>query len=137
MEDDKNLDNFIRKSVKDIGLEKPTEGFTELILSKIQPSTQVSPAFVYEPLLSKKAWFLMLLIVAAIFVYVIYGQFEQETTWLWMAKLNDLASFNLFGKIPNIPISNTFVYGMLAVTFFVCIQILILKNRVDKAYNFN
>ena len=137
MEEDKELDNFIRKSIKDIGLEKPTEGFTDLILSKIRANTQVSATFVYKPLISKTVWFLILLLVITIFLSVIFGQFEQETTWLWLTKLNDLASFNLFGKIPNLPISNTFVYGIVAVAFFVCIQTLILKKQIDKAYSFN
>lgn len=137
MEENKKLDDFVRKSIKEVGLDNPSLDFTNLVMSKIQMDTERSAIFVHKPLLSKSTWFVIIAMVVAIFAYVIFGQPEQETTWLWFSKLNDLASFNLMGSMPNITISRTLTYGILAVTFFVWIQIFLLKKHIDKAYSLN
>ena len=132
MEEDKKLDSFIRKSIKELGLEKPSLQFTDVVLSKIQGNTSVSPTFVYKPLFSKSTWLIILTVVATIFVYLILDQSEIKTTWFSIAKLNQLASFNLFGKMPSLPISNTFVYGFLIFSFFAIVQVFMIKQRFNK-----
>lgn len=137
MEENKELDDFVRKSIQEVGLEEPSLDFTNLVMSKINSVTERSAVFEYKPLLSKPAWFVILSIVAAIFIYVILGQPEQESTWLWFSKVNRLTSFNVIGSMPNIEVSSTFLYGVLAVTFFVWIQIFLLKKHIYKTYSFN
>jgi len=137
MEEDKKLDDFIRKSIKDIGLESPSVDFSDLIQAKILTNTNLSPHLTYKPLLPKTVWVFVVLFVAVIFAHAVFGQPELQTTWFSMAQLNKLASFNILGKIPIIPISSTLVYGILTFTIFVWVQILIIKKRVDKHYNFN
>lgn len=137
MEENKELDNFIRKSMHEVGLENPSLDFTNLVMSKIKVDTKRSPVFIYKPLFSKSTWFIIIAVVVAIFAYLIFGQPAVKTTWLSIAQLNKLASFNLMGKMPNIPVSNTFIYGILAVAFFVWVQILVLKKHFDKAYSHN
>lgn len=137
MEENKELDDFIRKSINEVGLENPSEDFTNLVMSSIKVDSETSTVFKYQPLISKTTWFIIITLVAAIFAYVIFGQPNTKATWLSAIQLNKLSSFNLMGRMPSISVSNTFVYGILAVTFFVWIQILVLKKRVDKTYNFN
>jgi hypothetical protein len=137
MEENKELDAFIKKSIQEVGLDTPSLDFTNSVMSKIQIETERSAVFVHKPLFSKSTWFAIISMVIAIFAYVIFGQPEQETTWLWFSKLNDLASFNLMGSMPNIAVSRTLTYGILAVTFFVWVQIFLLKKHIDKSYSLN
>jgi hypothetical protein len=137
MEENKELDDFIRKSVNQVGLEKPSVDFTNLVISKINANVARSSVFVHQPLFSTTTWFIIAAIVVAIFAYVIFGQTGQESTWNSIFQLNKLASFNLMGSIPKIPVSNTIFYGVLSVAFFGCLQIIVLKKRVDNAYKLN
>lgn len=137
MEENKKLDDFIRKSINEVGLENPSVDFTNLVMSKIKVDSEKSTVFIYQPLITRKTWFIIIMVVAAVFAYVIFGHSNKEATWLSVIQLNKLTSFNLIGSIPNIPVSTTFIYGIMAVTFFVWVQILVLKKRFDKAYKFN
>lgn len=132
MEDDKKLDDFIRKSIKEVGLDKPGKDFTSLVLSEIQVNGAASKSLVQKPLLSKSAWLVILMAVLTIFVYVIFNEPNLKSTWLSISKLNQLASFNLFGKIPSIHISKPFLYGFLTISFFGIVQVFLLKIRLDK-----
>ena len=136
MEENKDLDDFIRRSVNEVGSENPSLNFTNLVMSKIKADTKRSSVFIYKPLFSKTTWFAIIAMVMAIFGSVIFGQHEQETTWLSVIQLNKLTSFNLFGNMPNFPVSSTFVYGILAVTIFIWVQIFILKKHFYKSYSF-
>lgn len=136
MEENKELDNFIRKSMNEVGVENPSVDFTNLVMSKIKVDSETNSVFMYQPLISKKTWFIIITLVTTIFAYVIFSLPNTEATWLSVVQWNKLTSFNLMGSIPNISVSSTFIYSILAVVFFVWVQILFLKKRVDKAYNF-
>lgn len=135
MEENKELDDFLRKSIQEIGLDKPSLDFTSVVMSKINVEAERSVVFVHKPLFSTSTWFVVIAMVAAIFSYVIVGQSKKETTALWLSKLNNLTSFNLMAHMPEILVSNTFIYGILAVTFFVWVQIFLLKKHIDNAYS--
>lgn len=132
MEENKELDDFIKKSIQEVGLENPSEDFTNAIFSKIE--NQNSTTFVTKPLLSKYVWFGILTFVAAIFGFVIFGNMSMESTWGNAIQLNKLTSVNLSLKMPNLPFSNVFVYGLVAVAVFIWIQVLVLKKQLDKRY---
>lgn len=134
MEENKELNDFVRKSIQEAGLENPSLDFTNLVMSKINVEEEKSVVFEYKPLLSKSAWFVIISIVVSIFGYVTFGLPEKESTWIWFSELNVLTSFNVIGSIPKIPVSKTILYGIMAVTFFGCLQIVLLKKRVDNVY---
>lgn len=134
MEENKELDHFIRKSIKEAGLEKPSVGFTGSILSKIAVVNQNESALVIKPLLSKTTWFLILAAITVIFGYVLLSNSTTESTWLAAAKLNKLASFNHSLNMPELSFSTTFIYGSISIALCVWIQIFLLKQRLDKSY---
>lgn len=134
MEEDKNLDDFIRKSIKEVGLEKPSVDFTDSVLSKIATANQKKSVLVTKPLLSRTTWFLTLAALAAIFGHVIFSNSTTESTWLAAVKLNKLTSFNLSLHIPELSSSTAFIYGSIAIVLFVWIQVFLVKQRLDKRY---
>ena len=137
MEENKKLDDFIKKSIKEVGLEKPSVNFTDLVVSKIEAESAKPHVFQYQPIFSKSTWLIILAMVTAIFVYVIFGNPDLETTWFSISQLNKMTTFNVLGKIPSYDVSSTFVYGILIFTFFVMVQVLVIKQRFDKYYSLN
>ena len=77
MEENKELDDFIRRSIKAAGLEKPSVDFTDSVLSKIKLANEQESVMVTKPLFSKTTWFLILAAVVAVFSYVFmaYGKY--------------------------------------------------------------
>lgn len=134
MEENKKLDDFIKASIKDIGLEKPSVDFTELVLSKIEADTQMNAVRVYKPLFSKMAWFVLVTVVASIFGYAIFSSPEVESSWFTLSQIDKLITSNLTAKISVLAVSNTYVYGFLMVTLFLCVHVILLKQRFDKQY---
>lgn len=130
---ERELDIFVKRVVHEIGLEQPSIDFTESVLSKIQVQTQKS-AISYKPLISKSAWWVLATIFFGICIYVIFGNPPMEIAWPAFSGLNKLTAFNLSVKIPFQSVSNAYVYGFLGLTFFMGIQVFVLKHRFDKRY---
>ncbi|MFS4494073.1 hypothetical protein [Maribacter sp. 2308TA10-17] len=135
MKENKELDDFIRKSVKEAGLEQPSDGFTNAVFEKIGLEVQKSSVLTSEPLFSKTTWFMLISAVTGIFAYVILGSSASiENTWMAAIKLNKLTSFNLSLNMSELPFSTTFIYGCSGVAFFVWIQVILIKQRLNKRY---
>lgn len=132
MEKNRNLNDFIAKSVKEAGYEKPSLNFTDLVISKIGTEKQSVTTMAYEPLLSRKAWAGILCFVALVFAYLLIGDVQLDARWL--ARLNSLTSFNLSGSLLDISVSSTLIYALLIGTFFVVVQVFMIKNYVDRRY---
>lgn len=134
MEENKELDDFIRKSIKEVGLEEPSVDFTDLVLSKVELVNQKERVLITKPLLSKTTWFLILAAVVTIFGYVLLANSTVESTWLAVIQLNKLTSFNLSLNMPELSFPTTFIYGSIAIALFVWIQVFLLKQRLNKTY---
>jgi len=134
MEENKQLDDFIRKSIKEVGLEEPSIDFTEALMSKLAIAHQKDNVFVAKPLLSKTTWFFIIAAVAAVFGYVLFSDSTVESSWLAAIKLNRLTSYNLALNVPKLSFSDAFVYGSIAIALCVWLQVFIIKQSLDKRY---
>ena len=135
MEENKKLDDFIRKTIKEVGLEKPSPNFTNLVLSKIQAEEEKAAIFQFQPILSKKVWFIIIGGVIALFAYLLLGDLEIENPWFSISRLNQLTAYDLSVTIPDLPVSSTFIYGFLIFTFFVVVQVFMLKQSVNRSFD--
>lgn len=131
MEENNELEDFIRKSIKEVGLEKPSVDFTDSVLSKIA-ANQKDSVLINKPLFSKTTWFIILAAIGFIFGYAILTNSNNESTWLAAVQLNKFTSFNLSLNLPSLGYSRTFIYGSIAVALFVWIQVFLLKQRLNK-----
>jgi len=134
MEENKQLDDFIRKSIKEVGLEEPSIDFTEAVMSKLAMAHQKDSVFVAKPLFSKTTWFFILTAVAIVFGYVLFSNSTAESTWLAAIKLNRLTSYNLALDVPKLSFSDAFIYGSSAIGLCVWLQVFFIKQRLDKRY---
>lgn len=135
MEENKHMeyDAFVKRMVNEAGLEEPSGNFTDIILSKIEAVQKTNKVFVYKPLISKKIWSILTAVILVFFGYVMYGNPEIETSFPYFMEMNKWVAFDLSALIPDVVISNTFVYGFTALAFFIGIQVYILDRRFSRA----
>jgi len=133
---DKELDIFIKRIVKEIGSEEPSIDFTDSVLSKIR-SVDEKSTVVYQPLISKSTWWILAAAVTTVLLYAFFGNPDIENNWFGIFRLKELSAFNLFGKIPDLSVSDTFVYGFLVLALFTGVQVFLLKQHFDKRYTLN
>lgn len=131
---EKKLDNFIRKSVKEIGLESPSVNFTKTLLTKIEVSAQKETTTVYKPLISKVGWGVLAVILLALSGLAIYGRGDTKLAWLEKMNMGALPKLQLMDALPNFAISNIFFYGLLIFGLFALIQLVLFKQRLDRQY---
>lgn len=136
MEKDKNeaLNNFTSKIVKEAGFDMPSLNFTETILSKVEKKVNASKPMVYAPLIPTFVWWVFGCLISAVFAYVLIANVGFESSWLAASRLNNLASFNLFGKSLTTEIPSMYVYGSVVLALLVLIQIPLLKMYFNKSY---
>lgn len=131
---EKKLDDIIRKSVKEIGLESPSADFTKTLLSKIDASTQKETATVYKPLISKAGWGVLSVILIAISGLAVYGNMDTNLAWLEKMNIGALPKLQLMDALPDLAVSNIFFYGLLIFGLFALIQLVLFKQRLDRQY---
>ena len=133
---EQHFDNLAKKVVKSSELEKPSLDFTANVMAKIEVQQEISSITVYKPLISKKAWFIIVAVVIASLTYAIFGVGVDGLSW---GKEMDLSfiSDNKFTKaLGSITFSKTLMY---AIAFFGAawfIQITMTKHYLDKRLEF-
>lgn len=134
MEENKKLDDLVRAAVKEAGLDVPPLDFTDSILVKILPEAKRNSVFIHQPLLPKWVWIVILCVFVIICIYAVFDTSDVETTLFSFGKMNQLASVNVFGKVPNLNLSSIYVYAFSIFSIFAIIQIIMAKRRIDKFY---
>ena len=126
-ENDKNVEQFIEKVMKETSLETPSFDFTSKIMAQVSVLEQ-NKVKEYKPLISKKIWFSIFVVLVAMVFYSIFANNEKTQFDIdFSAKISSL--------IPTIHVSDVTTYSVLIVTLMVLIQISILKNYFDKRFN--
>ena len=132
MEKDKetNLEDWIAKGIKEVGLESPSRDFTGQVLSRISKKKAQESRIIYRPLITKNGWALAVFSVVTIFVLILYtkndgGQKEQTI----LDKAFDFLSYDFFS---GIHFSDTIVMGMVLFAIFACIQVVTLKRLIER-----
>jgi len=129
---DKKLDAFTGKFLKDFSSETPSLDFTKEVMSKIEAATNTT-IFEYKPLISKKLWFVLAVLTIGVFSYLIFGDVQTENASTMSKKLAFLTEMNSF-SLPKFQVSNILLYGIIGFTFFISIQMMVLKNHFDKRF---
>jgi len=136
MQEDKQpkFDEFIQNRIKEEGLEKPSMNFTNAVISKIEAQKGYNQVLDYKPLISKKIWYSVAVLVLSVFSYLIYGNSALEFNWFPDGIMHRIEQFNLLERMPNFNVSSIYVYAFVGLAFFVGLQIVLLKNHFNKRY---
>ena len=126
------FDGFVRKNIKEDGLEQPSLNFTTAILSKIEEEKEIREVLTYTPLISKKVWVALGAILVGVIGILIYGNVDEKYNWWPEKALVKFGELKLLEKIPEFTVSNIYNYAFVGMAFFVCLQIVVLKNHFAK-----
>ena len=131
-QEDKQLDDFLRKVIKEVPLKTPAENFTEQLLQKIAVEKQQSNIS-YTPIITTKGW---IFIFSAILLIISY--LYKSNTSVTSEQNQILAIFNnilsAFDFTFSINFPETFSYAIVLLIPLLLIQITLLKKHFNKQY---
>lgn len=125
------VEKLVDKMMESSALESPSVDFTSQILSKINTLKQ-SKTMVYEPLISKKIWVLIISGCIALVVYAFFSTSSESSSWLSTVDYSKLPNFNISERLSTITFSKTMMYAIVLLSLMVFVQIPLLKNYYDK-----
>jgi hypothetical protein len=131
------FDAIVRRQIKKEGLESPSSDFTQSVLSKIEGEHLVVSDINNKPLISKPIWYALSALLIGGFVFLIFGDFASDVIWLPQISLQKIFELNLFGQLPQLTVSDTYVYAFIGLALFMGVQVYLLKNHFDKRYFMN
>tara|TARA_R110000787_G_scaffold81036_2_gene175921 strand:+ start:76960 stop:77346 length:387 start_codon:yes stop_codon:yes gene_type:complete len=123
----KKIDKLTHQLINEAGLENPSADFFSKVMDKIEIQ-KVSQPIVFQPLISKKAWLLIIsfaiVVITLLTMYPIIDEFS-------LFQLPSLS--NLSFKFPEMHLSKTAIYGIGFLSLFL-IQIPFLKKQIDQRF---
>ncbi|MFC4268647.1 hypothetical protein [Polaribacter marinivivus] len=125
----KELDDFSKKYIKDIDTEKLSPEFTSELMKKIQVLNvyKVQP---FTPLISKKVWFLIGLLLVAI-LSIPFNSNEESILSVPELDVTFLNKFQLSNLIESVSISNTTFSIICLFGLMIFIQFIYLKKYFE------
>lgn len=131
------FDAFVQERIKKEGLEKPLPDFTKKVLSRIEAGTNVVSAKNDTPLISKPVWLAIIVVLLVVFYVLLFGNLSMDMTGWPQLTLQKISELNLFGNLPQLIISDTYIYAFIGLALFMGVQVYLLKNHFDKRYFMN
>ncbi|TBV27549.1 hypothetical protein DMZ43_00375 [Meridianimaribacter sp. CL38] len=130
--ENKYVEAFTDKVLKDTKLESPSFDFTDAVMSQVE-AIQYSKATRYKPLISKPVWVVISIGFLSFVAYLLF-QKNTKSSSEWFTNIDFSLIFdNALAKLfSNLQFSNIFVYAMLLFAIMLCVQISWLKNYFDK-----
>jgi len=130
--ENKYVEAFTDKVLKDTKLESPSFDFTDAVMSQVE-AIQYSKATRYKPLISKPVWVVISIGFLSFVAYLLF-QKNTKSSSEWFTNIDFSIVFdNALTKLfSNLQFSNIFVYAMLLFAIMLCVQISWLKNYFDK-----
>lgn len=125
----KELDDFSKKYIKDIDTEKLSPEFTSELMKKIQVLNvyKVQP---FTPLISKKVWFLIGLLLVAI-LSIPFNSNEESILSVPELGVTFLNKFQLSNLFESVSISNTTFSIICLFGLMIFIQFIYLKKYFE------
>lgn len=131
--EEKIIDELASKAIKAVDVKTPSVDFTQSLMDKIQAVQTTQKTMVYEPLISKKVWAVIIAVIGSLIGYVGIKNIGFTTVSNTVRKVTSkLPSWELPNyEMPSLDIANSspFVYGAIILTAFLVIEILILKRK--------
>lgn len=125
----KELDDFSKKYIKDIDTEKLSPEFTSELMKKIQV-LNVYKVQTFTPLISKKVWFLIGLLLVAI-LSIPFNSNEESILSVPELDVTFLNKFQLSNLIESVSISNTTFSIICLFGLMIFIQFIYLKKYFE------
>lgn len=131
--ENKQMDNLIRKVIEKVPLEEPSSNFTAQIMAQLE-NTQQSETTMYRPLISKAAWFTIFGAVAALIIYTLNDLQPAAAGSYRDVDFSFLVSKKVVNTFSQLTFSNTLLYAFLSFSIMLLIQVSVLKSYFDKRF---
>lgn len=131
MKQDKNIDEFSKNLIKDVGLETPSSNFVSNVINNIQIEQNRNMQLVYKPLISKLGWFCIALIIIGLFVFFNIS----NTKSILQFPTIDLSFFrkiNVLHVFEQIKLSKLFTFSFILFSVLVLFQLYYIKKYFNK-----
>jgi hypothetical protein len=128
---EQHLDKLAKKVMQSAPLEKPSLDFTANIMAKVD-AIATNNVTVYKPLISKRAWLVIAILVVGSLSYGVFGSGLEGLSWFDNVDLSIFSNNKITDAISGVKFSQTLVYavGLCGLVFF--IQIPMMKHYLDK-----
>lgn len=122
----------IEKLVKEAGIEEPSVNFLQNVMNTIEVPIIDKP-FVYQPLISKKAWLIISLLIAGILVSLPF--LPDATSILGTLDLSFMSIQDVKNPLSDFKLHTTTMYGIVFLAILFLVQITIIKKRIDRIFS--
>lgn len=126
--ENKNLEKLVENMMVETSIESPSIDFTTKVMSGVF-AVEKNKAFIYKPVISKKMWFIILVIMALLFGFLF---FETPTTNNF--NLPFLNSENLSKLFPAFQFSTLTAIVIFSASVMIFIQAMLLNSYLNKRF---
>ena len=104
---DKQIEKLVDKMMKETTLEKPSFDFTLNVMSQVKALSS-SSVMIYKPLISKKGWIFIAIVLLALTLYLAFGIKTESTGFLSTIDFSVLANNKISNTLSGFKISSCF-----------------------------
>ena len=135
---EKSSNDLVKKLIQEKGYDHPAEGFTDVVMKHLDKEALLVESTKYKSLIPGRIWLLIGIGLAGIFWFMLSwdgAQAVRLNLFPYADQINDLGFIQRFGEmnwnfLDNINISNTVVYALLMLSFFLYLQFILLKKKL-------
>lgn len=128
---DKELEKLVDKMMQYEMLKTPSQDFTANIMKQIE-TLQEKKTTVYKPLISKPVWAVLAVCFTGLFLFLVFGNTSQESTWMPVVNTDVLYNNQLTKALSGIKFSSITMYACLFFALMLGVQIPLLKRYHER-----
>lgn len=122
------LENFTKKMVKGTSLEKPSKNFSKSVMNAINKLESQKEISAYQPLISKKGWFLIVSSLVASIILLLKTTPIERPEFLSKIDTSAISNALSFDMSFSFTASNVTVYGFVFLAIMAIIQFGYIRN---------
>ena len=128
---DKKLDEFTKYILKDVNQEQPSIDFVANVMKSVKADPSLVFSKVYKPLISKKGWLFIAVIITGLFILTILSN-TNNTELIPTFNLSFLNKIKIINPFENIKFSNVFTFSFVFFAAMVLLQVAVIKSYFNK-----
>lgn len=128
---EQHIDRLTKKMMESLPLESPGSEYTSKIMDRISGLKPITT--IHQPLISRRAWGFIAIIVLSFIFYIIFGNVES-LGWFEGIEFGQFSDNRISEFLSGTAISKTVFYATIMFGLFLFIQITVLKNYFDRRF---
>lgn len=130
----KNDFEDIKRIVSEAGLESPSADFLQSVMIKVEEHSMATSRVKYSPLITKKGWLLLGVIVLGIVVSLLFFDGSGDS-WLSAIAWPEFSLDTILGSKLSFQLYNTTIYGLVFLGALFAIQVIFLNQKIKNDFS--